>query len=500
VMPFGLKNAPVFFQRIMDKTLRDVRAFARCYIDDIIIFSRCAVKDVSYLGHLVVPNETAPQDIKVEAITKMVAPTDVSDLRALLGTYNYYRKFIKNFARKAAPLNRLLQNDVPWEWSEPCQEAFQSLKVSMTEAPILRGPDMKLPFELHTDWSAVGLGAVLVQIHSNRKEFVIAYASRSNNRTERNYSSYYGECLAAVWAVSYFRIYLYGRPFVLKTDHKPLKWLMTSKKLTEMHARWASILQEYLEYNVDIQHRAGVTHGDADGLSRNPLSSEEDGTDARMHHDSPVTSVTAGLALLACLEAEAIEAAASQPEFGGTEKDGDPQATESSAANSASRDVWQDSATIAYLRTGSHAPEQTALAKDRIQHRAKHYYFENDLLRKRMPAGIDKIVPKPHLRANLIRATHLDTGHYGIKKTYSLLEPVYVWAGMYEQVRFEVRACAACDRVKANFEVRDTVLKPLPIMGLFYRWGVDLCKMQHTSEDGNKYVVVMIEHFTNGSS
>jgi hypothetical protein len=71
------------------------------------------VKDVSYLGHLVVPNGTAPQDVKVEAITKMVASTDESKLRALLGTYNYYRKFIKNFARKAAPLNRLLQNDVP---------------------------------------------------------------------------------------------------------------------------------------------------------------------------------------------------------------------------------------------------------------------------------------------------------------------------------------------------------------------------------------------------
>jgi hypothetical protein len=270
---------------------------------------------------------------------------------------------------------------------------------------------------------------------------------------------------------------------------------MTSEKLAGMHARWASILQEY---DVDIQHRSGVTHGDADGLSRNPLPSEEDRIDARMHHDSPVTSVTAGLALLACLGAEAIEAAADQPEFGGTEKDGDPQASKSGATNSASRDVWQDEATLVYLRTSSHAPGLTAAARDRVQHRAKHYHFENNLLRKHMFAGVDKIVPEPHLRANLIRTTHLDTGHFGIKKTYSLLKPVYTWACMHEQVRFEVRACAACDRVKASFEVRDTVLKPLPIMGLsrFYRWGVDLCKMPHTSEDGNKYVVVMIEHFT----
>jgi hypothetical protein len=88
----------------------------------------------------------------------------------------------------------------------------------MTEAPILRRPDMYLPFELHTDWSAVGLGVVLVQIDSNGKEFVIAYALRRNNRTERNNLSYYGECLAAVWAVFYLWIDLYGRLFVLKTE------------------------------------------------------------------------------------------------------------------------------------------------------------------------------------------------------------------------------------------------------------------------------------------
>jgi hypothetical protein len=83
---------------------------------------------------------------------------------------------------------------------------------------------------------------------------------------------------------------------------------------------------------------------------------------------------------------------------------------------------------------------------------AEEVRSDNNLLRKRMPAGVDTIVPEPHLRANLIQTTHLDTGHFEIKKTYSLLEPVYIWAGMYEQVRFEVRACAACDRV--NFQFR----------------------------------------------
>jgi hypothetical protein len=170
---------------------------------------------------------------------------------------------------------------------------------------------------------------------------------------------------------------------------------------------------------VEIQHRSGVTHRDADGLSRNPLPSEEDRTDARMHHDSSMTSVTAGPALLACLGAEAIETAADQPEFGGTtfKKDGDPQATKSGAANFASRDVWQDETTLVYLRTDSHAPGLIAAAKAQVQHRAKHYHFENvQSAAQRMPTGVDKIVPEPHLRANLIRATHLDTEHFGIKR------------------------------------------------------------------------------------
>jgi hypothetical protein len=163
----------------------------------------------------------------------------------------------------------------------------------------LRRPDCSRPFELHTDWSGVGLGAVLVQRDDEGWEYVIAYASRTNNRTERNYSSYAGECLAAVWGVSHFRVYLYRRRFVLLTDHEPLKWLMTNEKLTKMHARWAHILSEY---DFKIRHRPGKRSGDADGLSQNPLQDETDLTYARMDHDaSPIspTSVSAVLALLA---------------------------------------------------------------------------------------------------------------------------------------------------------------------------------------------------------
>jgi hypothetical protein len=123
----------------------------------------------------------------------------------------------------------------------------------------------------------------------------------------------------------------------------------------------------------------------------------------------------------------------------------------------------------------------------------------NIFLRKRtspIAGRIVKVVPPPKERVNLICVVHIEVGHFGVHKTFTLLEPTYFWSGMFAQVRKEVSSCTVCDRVKANFEVKDPTLKPLPIMGMFHRWGVDLCKMPFKSVSGNRYVVLMIEHFS----
>jgi hypothetical protein len=387
---------------------------------------RVGFPNVEYLGHLVMPSGTAPMGIKVEAIVKMLPPSDVSELRAVLGTANYYRKFVKDYSIIAAPLNNLVRQDVAWDWSEACQQAFDTIKERLTQAPILRRPDCsrEFEFEFHTDWSGVGLGAVLIQRDNNKREYVIAYASRSNNRTERNYSSYPGKCLAAVWGVSHFRVYLYGSRFVLLTDHEPSKWLTKNEKLTSMHARWAHIL---LEYDFEVKHRLGVKSGDADGLSRNPLHDQTDLTDARMDHDplpmSDPISVSAGLASLAYSKAGKMTSIENQPVeinqedeplFTGNAKDGELDVTHPNA-NSVSRDIWLDQGTLQYLKSKSFAPEADSKERDRVQHRSKGYFFLNGLLRKQTnPAlgKIDKVVPPPKDRANLIRAIHIDTGHF----------------------------------------------------------------------------------------
>jgi hypothetical protein len=531
-MPFGLKNAPAFFQRLMDTTLRARYKFCRCYIDDVIIFSksfdehlvhlravfaqlrakqirchpkkmRLAVPNVEYLGHFVVPNGTAPQQVKVEAIAKMTPPTNVFGLRASLGTAGYYRRYVQNYSCIAAPLNALLQNGMAWEWKPEAQQAFEELKAKLTSAPVLRQPDFKLPFELHTDWSATGLGAVLAQRDEQKSKYVIAYASWSNSKTERNYSSYLGECLAAVCGVQIFRVYLYGREFTLISDHEPLEWLMTNTKLKGMHARWANTLQEY---DVKIKHRAGLKHMDADGLSRNPLPSDHDPTDARMDHvddTGDLATISACLAMMAGQEVDVDQDDAITADLDETR---DPQANSpppSVVRDDANvdppvpynREVWQDAALMDFLQNGVYPDGASTKAKDRIWHRAQGYCYDRGGLRKITAKG-EKLVPKLEQRANSIRRVHQDVGHYGVKKTYSLLEPTYWWVGMHGQVQQEVAACVVCNRIKATFEVKDAALKPLPIMGMFYRRGEDLCKIPAISKHGSKYIVVMVEHFT----
>jgi hypothetical protein len=109
----------------------------------------------------------------------------------------------------------------------------------------LRRLDFNKVFILHTNWSALGIGAILGQFNEECKKYVIAYASQSNNKAESNYSSYEGECLVVVWAVIHFKPYLHGTKFILYTNHQPIKWLMTNDKLISKLARWVLIFQEY---------------------------------------------------------------------------------------------------------------------------------------------------------------------------------------------------------------------------------------------------------------
>ncbi len=273
IMPFGLTNAPATFQRAMQFVLAGLQN-KNClvYIDDILIFSptfeqhlndiaevltklkehnlklkpkKCSFgrKQLAYLGHLISKEGVRPDPAKIEAVQKLSAPDNLESLQTFLGLASYYRKFVPDFASIAEPLNKLLRKGFRYCWSPLCQEAFQKLKLLLTESPVLAFPDFSRPFIVTADASGVGLGAVLSQSYE-KGERPVAYDSRTLSPAEHRYSVIEQEALAVVWAVKQWRPYLFGRRFTIITDHAPLSWLMSTTHSTGRLQRWALVLQE----------------------------------------------------------------------------------------------------------------------------------------------------------------------------------------------------------------------------------------------------------------
>jgi len=219
----------------MDQILEVVN-FLKCYINDILMHSKgllqhlahleglfkrlheinmkihlkkCefVVTSIVYLRHKILPNGIMARWAKVVAILEMPKPTDVHILRSFIELCNYYKIYVQDFSIITHRLYALLKKDVVWTWNEEAQEAFNTLKEKLSKFPILKRSNFNKVFILHSNWSALSIRVILGQLDEEGKEYVIAYASRSN-KAESNYSSYEGECLVVIWAIIHFRPYL----------------------------------------------------------------------------------------------------------------------------------------------------------------------------------------------------------------------------------------------------------------------------------------------------
>nr|KAG5689099.1 hypothetical protein BaRGS_006158 [Batillaria attramentaria] len=316
-LPFGIKSAPGYFQEIMENLTSDLPGVA-VFQDDILTSGkdakdhlsnlerlltrlndkglRCrrekclfAQPSVEYLGHTL-SAEGISKGSKVEAVLKMPPPTDVSSLKSFLGSVQFYGKFIPNLATMAEPLYRLTKKASPWKWGEEEQAAFEQLKNVLSSDQVLVHFDPEKPVGLACDASNVGIGAVLFHRYPDGSERPIANVSKTLTAAERNYSQIHKEALAIIYGLRKFYQYLYGRQFILVTDHKPLTALFGPKKGTPLLAanrlaRWALWLNQF---DYTIEYRKTADHGNADALSRLPsgddidFDREESGEDTDM--------------------------------------------------------------------------------------------------------------------------------------------------------------------------------------------------------------------------
>ena len=293
VMPFGLTNAPAAFMDLMNRVFRPyVDQFVVVFIDNILVYSKdreshdthlqvvlenlrkeqlyaklskCEfwMDEVSFLGHIVSKEGIRVDPKKIEVVVEWKPPRNVIEVRSFLGLAGYYRRFVKGFSMTSAPMTKLLQKNVKYEWSEKFQRSFDNLKAFLTEAPVLTQPICGREYVIFSDVSLNGLGCVLMQ-----EGKVVAYASRQLKPHEKNYPTHDLELAAIVFVLKIWRHYLYGEKCFIYTDHKSLKYLPSQRELNLRQRRWMELIKYY---DCVIDYHPGKANVVADALSRKSI-------------------------------------------------------------------------------------------------------------------------------------------------------------------------------------------------------------------------------------
>ena len=334
VAPFGLVNLPAQFTRLMHKVLGDaLGSHAMVYIDDVLIYSKsveehikqlddvlqrisaagmsvarhkCQLfrQEVKFLGHIVGAGGVRPDPEKVKAMMDMSAPVDSRGLpdkklvQTALGCFNYYRRYVRDFSKIAAPIIALTKDkNAHLGWDSACQQAYDKLKSAMCSASIIMHPDFSLPFVLYTDASKTAVAGVLTQFRPAReveqyqhqrlactttgrrqlkegeevREVVVGYFSKLNSELDANQGATALECLAVVLALNHFRPYVWGNPVTVVSDAAALRWLLTLQDHNSKLLRWAMRIMEYFV----VRRDSAAPRGQEERQRRRPVTAAD---------------------------------------------------------------------------------------------------------------------------------------------------------------------------------------------------------------------------------
>jgi len=419
---------------------------------------RFAEPSVLYLGHIVSKDGILPDPGKVSAVQQFPIPTTAKTVRQFLGLASYYRRFVPNFSKIAGPLYTLTKQTVPFQWTTSCQNSFERLKCLLATPPVLAYPDFSLSFVLQTDASGDGLGAVLEQDH-NGQSHPVAYASRTISKHEANYSVTELEELAIVWALRHFRAYLLGHKCIMYTDHSPLKAVLAAPHSSGRRARWCDTLAEF---DLEIRYKPGRANSNADALSRAPVC------------------------LVGAVTVDTLNV---------LQVDSSTDCNSRSIAQS-QRDDPELAARICFMETGA-VPDDDACAKQMMLDQSNFTLLEGVLyfidphskqLRLALPRSV---------RQTILQESHSGafSGHFAAHGLYKKLARQFWWKHMYSDVYHHCRSCLTCASFNGSGRRHHPPLKPIPVGAPFDRVGIDIMEMPLT-QDGNRYVVVMMDYLT----
>ncbi|CAM8957409.1 unnamed protein product [Rhodiola kirilowii] len=417
-MSFGLCNAPGTFQRV-----------------------------VMILGHVVSSEGIQVDRAKIDLMISLPYPSDQRGVRSFVGHAGFYHRFLKDFSKRALPLSRLLQKDVPFEFTEECKAAFDDLKATLTSAPIIQAPDWTQPFEIMCDASDYAVGAVLGQ-RKEKKPVVIHYASRTLDAAQRNYSTTEKELLAVIFALEKFRSYLLGSKIVVFSDHAAIRYLMTKKESKPRLIRWILLLQEF---DVEIKDKKGIQNTVADHLSR-IVREEETGAITETFPDEYLFAV----------------------------KEKAP---------------WYANI-VNYLVGGKFPSSFTIAQRLRLKHDSRYYIWDDPYLWK---IGSDQVVRKCVSDSEISSVLafcheHACCGHFGPKRTSrKILDSGFYWPHLFRDAYNHCKACDRCQRV-GNISARNEMPQmPIIVDEIFDIWGIDFMG-PFPSAYGLQYTLVAVDY------
>ncbi|XP_033002290.1 uncharacterized protein K02A2.6-like [Lacerta agilis] len=438
-LQFGVSVAPGIFQGIMERLLREVPG-TLVYFDDVLISGRnphelesrirqvlykfqeaglhlkkekCifGVPTVDFLGYTIDAEGVHPMESKVRAIANAPKPSNKTELQSFLGLVNFYHAFLPHKAAVAEPLHRLLQKKCVWHWGKPQQKAFETIRGMLSAESVLAHYDETKPLILACDASQYGLGAVLSHREADGSDRPISFYSRTLTSTERNYAQIDREALAVVAGVKKFYDYVYGRSFLIETDHKPLLGLFNPNKqtpqiLSPRMLRWSIFLNGF-QYK--ICHVKGKLLCHADALSRLPLQGTGDCDPA------PAEQVT----MLETLP-------------------GAPVTAEEVVARMRKDPTL--SRVLAWVGRGWPSGGQEEKFRPFVMRQHELSLHKGCIL-----WGDRVVIPNP-LRNRILETLHM--GHPGMVRMKSLARCYVWWPGMDKEIEMWVNTCKTCQEVR----------------------------------------------------
>lgn len=517
VMPFGLKNAPSKFMQLMDIVLHDMRNYCSCFIDDIVVYSKTFEEHImhlqtvfdrlrqhklklkmqkchfvqaetEYLGFIITNKGIKPNPEKVQAIRNLQPPVNVRQTRGFLGMINFYRRYVPNFSEIARPIIDLTKKYSRFKWTDECQRAFDFLKESLGAVPLLAFPDRTKPYILYTDSSDYAIGAALVQEMAEEEDFEsvpgcknekpIHFISKKLSKSQSKWPIIEKECFAIFYAVQKLDFYLHNAKFTVRTDHRPLKFLLESPMQNRKVQSWALSIAGY---DCTIEYIEGKNNVIADLLSRSPPD-KDDGNETDLVPE--VNDYALQVNVINSNEFQPKEFARGVP----------PVSEETPRPTLEGFDIVKEQSLDAELVEVANKLRNEVADKSTY----RHFMVIDEVLY--FISGSDdepnlRLYVPMQLRKHVLEQYHDSNGHMGTTKVYTAIKVNYYWPNLFKDVYSHVEKCVTCNSrylKTVKVPLQHTDVPPYP----FAKISVDVSGPYPKTLSGNLYIVTFVDHYS----